>query len=1022
MNDIRNFINLLERKAYRIQSNGQMVNSNIDRSEPKIQVTNKDGDVFDLHGKSEEFLKDYISKKNGWEVFEPGKGEASKGGNEELDAIVKKYAKPGMTLDDLAAMEKEADGDFESRYVLAHAAQTLGLEGLYRSDGSGFVYLKDGKPAGARGANLTQSQDLAEIGLLPSVVADKIQKVADRNKETDPAKAEKFQKVVDAAKSEEPAGAKQTTNQRLEDARKKYKRFIELLTKAMEDVPSGKPGDTGPNESWQPKSYADILLAEALAADELEELEQLYNELNTIADGDPFDDDLDDQISDAINRYDMWKAGNADQAKQDDAQDNQADATVDYSSDEQIKKATDDVEAWIANEMPKELESKQAKGLLKATNRGKIKSASAAAVQTILMRIGTANNNDDLKKIKADGLYGPATVRGVKRAQEIAGITVDGDAGANTAKELLDYSKNPQGAIDDAMKSDFARIEELIAKHEGEESPAGAKGDNQEGKESQNWGDTSFDNYAKDVAKQAGIEVQSKQFDIRSMLETLSRLDEALSLDEYKELRALLDKHRSKFEDPEVAQQYSQYADIFKKADAIKSPEDPAGAAKIDSPDDIEWTGDADAFAAQLLKAGESKFFGTDEAAMFDVLGRIPNRQAYDAVDKAFGNISKFASVKQSIEDEMNLVDRMKYVFPHFRRLGIEHNIAPSFIRAQGGLEKINADIKGGAYNEAGDWVPGEAAAGGKPQTGGGKSGYEYVGSTQRNGTAPVEEQNQDKDFVIAYWDGQKYFISTSPDGTGKYKGSTTRGRANAEVRELMPAVRVEIERRKKEGVTPTPAKATPDPAVQSGAGPEVTDVMASKDYSMKKTMNESASMNISMSGDNAGEVGELLKILKNAGMENAAPVGAIDMPMDTEVPSSMEPDMMGPMPCATCGGDHGDDTPCGGSKGWDNAPDEDHGELSDIIKLSGGPNSNKNPGDIRIKDPSPYEDVEEEDDGWDNSPDEEYKDDDHMYQSGGIHKKKKAYAKAQDGDNAMAVESIKDQLYKALKEKLQNK
>ena len=44
------------------------------------------------------------------------------------------------------------------------------------------------------------------------------------------------------------------------------------------------------------------------------------------------------------------------------------------------------------------------------------------------------------------------------------------------------------------------------------------------------------------------------------------------------------------------------------------------------------------------------------------------------------------------------------------------------------------------------------------------------------------------------------------------------------------------------------------------------------------------------------------------------------------------------------------------------------------------------------------------------------------MYQSGGIHKKKKAYAKAQDGDNAMAVESIKDQLYKALKEKLQNK
>jgi len=171
--------------------------------------------------------------------------------------------------------------------------------------------------------------------------------------------------------------------------------------------------------------------------------------------------------------------------------------------------------------------------------------------------------------------------------------------------------------------------------------------------------------------------------------------------------------------------------------------------------------------------------------------------------------------------------------------------------------------------------------------------------------------------------------------------------------------------------------------------------------------------MNISMSGDNAGEVGELLKILKNAGMEGAAPVGAVNLPMDTEMPAEPQ----GPMPCATCGGDHDADSPCGGGEGWDNSPDEGYGELSDIVKLSGGPNSNKNPGDIRVKDPSPYEDVEE--DGWDNSPDEEYKDDDYMYQSGGIHKKKKAYKAAQDGDNAMAVESIKDRLYAALADKI---
>ena len=41
------------------------------------------------------------------------------------------------------------------------------------------------------------------------------------------------------------------------------------------------------------------------------------------------------------------------------------------------------------------------------------------------------------------------------------------------------------------------------------------------------------------------------------------------------------------------------------------------------------------------------------------------------------------------------------------------------------------------------------------------------------------------------------------------------------------------------------------------------------------------------------------------------------------------------------------------------------------------------------------------------------------MYQSGGIHRKKKAYKATQDGDNPMALEnSIKAQLYQALEEK----
>jgi len=49
MNDIRSIINLIERKAWRIQSNGSLVNFNIDRKQPSIQIKNRDGEVFDLH-------------------------------------------------------------------------------------------------------------------------------------------------------------------------------------------------------------------------------------------------------------------------------------------------------------------------------------------------------------------------------------------------------------------------------------------------------------------------------------------------------------------------------------------------------------------------------------------------------------------------------------------------------------------------------------------------------------------------------------------------------------------------------------------------------------------------------------------------------------------------------------------------------------------------------------------------------------------------------------------------------------
>ena len=190
-------------------------------------------------------------------------------------------------------------------------------------------------------------------------------------------------------------------------------------------------------------------------------------------------------------------------------------------------------------------------------------------------------------------------------------------------------------------------------------------------------------------------------------------------------------------------------------------------------------------------------------------------------------------------------------------------------------------------------------------------------------------------------------------------------------------------------GSTGVPPKAN---SAVNTTGPAATTQFASKDNNMKKAIKESASMNVSMTADNASEVADLMKLLKNAGMDDAKPVSDIMSP-----PMSMEPsmpsdnmsdfvkmidkgekqDLPGETSCSSCGGTHEEDS-C--SEEYDAVIDE-----------------------------------------WDNSPEEEYKDANYMLNdlAGGINRPKKQFAKANDGDNAMAVEnSIKEQLWAALNEK----
>ena len=883
---MRSYLDILtEAPARGLSSTGGLVNFNVDKSLPVTKIKDKDGNTFDLHAAEDEAQK-FIDGSNAYEKFDASTAAPQAGGNKELDAIVAKYAKSGMTLDDVAKMEQEAGSDSNARYVLAYAAKTLGLEGMYRADGSGFIFMKDGQPSGARGASLGQSQDLAKIKLLPQPIVDKMQKVADGKKEGDPDK-EKFQQAVNDQTGEDPVADMDGEGGAAGAVAQKLKRVQELLAKAIEQTTE---------ESWAPRSYADQLLEE-ISAQETTELQGLIKELETelpnIA-----DESIKQQIEAALNQYKEFQAKSTQGIDEPGAE---GGVQIDTDSDSAIAAAIKDPALWITNEMPKELAQANAKGLLKATENGKKKSASAAAVQQIMKQIASITGNKDMD-IDADGLYGPASVAAVKKAQELAGITVDGDPGADTAAELVKFSKDPTGKggiADTDLTQDLDGAIELlkkgIAAFGGEQPAAQAGGDA---------GRVGSTDPAK--ANPPGQPITTSiDFSMRNMLETLERLDEKLSPEDEETLKGIIGELQPKLDDPEYQasldpEMQAKFTELTKlRAEYNKLVTDgqaAAGAAQ-------------DAIAGKLLKA--VKGMGTDEEAVYAAVAEIADKASFDKM------LTANPELIPTVLDDFSGAELQK-VIDGFAAKGIKIEVV-----------KEPRGLTSGTYK----------------------------------------------------YDGKTYGVGAGKEDPKAQAGADPNKLANPTGNPEQPAV-----------ATPTPRP--PNPA-QAG-------INSSKDYGMKKPINESASMNISMSGDNAGEVSELLNMLKNAGMPNAAPVGAIDMPMDMPVKAipggaGIDLDRDGRDDMEVGPPDMPDESPCG----------SDEGGMGDMKKLAG------------LKGPMPEEDVEE--DGWDNSPDEEYKDDNTMYQSGGLGKPKKAYPAAQDGDNPMAVESVKERLWAALQEKTAN-
>ena len=659
MNYMRSYLDILnEAPARGLSSDGGLVNFNVDKSLPITKIKDESGKVFDLHA-SEEDAQKFIDGSNAYEKFDTSQAQDVSGGNEELDAIVKKYAKPGMSVQDIAAAEKEAGSDSNSRYVLAYIAKSLGLEGMYRADGSAYIFLDGDEVKSARGGNMDQALDVAKQGLLPDATKDKIEKVTKSSREDVAAKA---REVMSAAGDEsivgdDPSGADDTGGKLSnEQIATKLKRVQELLAKAT-------PQET--DESFVTRTYAEQLL-EAMSDEEADELAKLMGELEgameTLTDG-----QLRQQIEAAQSSYKKVQSG---QTGDPGEVEGGSPGQIDTNSDSAIAAAIKDPGLWITNEMPKELKQANATGLNKAPDNGKKKSASVAAVQQIMKQIASVTGNKDMD-IEADGLYGPNTIKAIKKAQELAGVTADGDPGAETAKKLVDFSKNPtgQGGIADTdLNNDLDSAIELLKK-----------------------GIASFG---------GGAEAITTSVDFRHLVSIVEgKLNEALSPEDTEKLKGIMAQLDPKLKDPEYMAGISPELQAkFKELSDLRKQYN-------DKTEEIQKQ--QEAIPAEMLKAVQG--MGTDEAAVYAAIGKISSKQSFDTM------VANNQNLIPTVLDDFSGKELQKAI-AEFAKKGIQITV-----KQEAGFGMLGG--KAGIYEYNGKtYTTGKAKAGGdKPQSGGGQ-------------------------------------------------------------------------------------------------------------------------------------------------------------------------------------------------------------------------------------------------------------------------------------------------------------
>lgn len=393
---------------------------------------------------------------------------------------------------------------------------------------------------------------------------------------------------------------------------------------------------------------------------------------------------------------------------------------------------------------------------------------------------------------------------------------------------------------------------------------------------------------------------------------------------------------------------------------------------------------DANSIAMNLKKAADAgitsgKLFGTDKELLSSSLDRIKTPEQLAQVDKVFQGLHGM-SVEEMIKDELgdNLISR-KDRKEMLKKLEAIKGTKPADQKADATTaDSTTASKPVGDGRKAiaigkGDWDRISKEAGFKDVD-------SFVAYQRKAGIMNDKGQKLQANDVFNFpmqYAQEKILWATNPVSSGVTSNSTIT-KTDKEVPSATAQTNAKTDTTQqtdkaasnqaagqsadtKPSVEPRPvgsgrnvrgSQLRWDRQYKNTHNPDGTPKNENKEYDMTKKVNEAASMNISMSGDNAGEVSELVSILRNAGMQDAKPVTPDMMPPMAKTISMVdEPPMMdkpeGPSPCGM-GEDEVEEAE------WDNSPDEEYKD-DDYMNndIAGGLNRPKDKGALRAKDPA---------------------------------------------------------------------